>query len=280
MPPLPIPNTSRWLKWLTFPIIVVLAIQCYCPSPTRDYCSTPTWFKPKNTITNTHPPASANNTFPSSIAFRSTILDYGARVACWPSSGGVWIKHAVPLELDFLNLSRENNTRRPWRPKIRRKWQAFNEGWPRIEDMISEPDLIEEDVFCQKMRMIGADFWDMPADMNNIDLAHIGEHVRPQILSQLTFAWPDLSEDYYVTQGTWLVNLSVARVKYGVGIKGWNNVNSMDERCRVAEEIGALWCPDNEDLCLGMWCEQYPNHCDEAERVSRPAEFWWFGHDE
>lgn len=41
---------------------------------------------------------------------RSTILPWGAQVACWPSArDGVWIKHASPIELDFLNLSRSTD---------------------------------------------------------------------------------------------------------------------------------------------------------------------------
>jgi hypothetical protein len=273
MPLLQLWNTFRWLRWIIFPIFLALIFQRLF------LLSNPRWFETKDTNTNDGSTASFKNTPPPSTAFRSRILDYGARVACWPRSGGIWIKHALPLELDFLNLSRENNTRRPWPPITKRKWQAIHSDWPSIENSISEPDLFEEDVFCEKMRMIGAEYWDVPADMNNTGLAYVVEHVKPQISSQLAFAWPDLGEDFYVTQGAWMINLTVARTEYGPGMKGWNNVHSMEERCRVAKEIGALWCPIHEELCQGMWCAQYPDHCHEAERVSLPAEFWWFGRD-
>ncbi|KAH7377890.1 hypothetical protein BKA66DRAFT_380271, partial [Pyrenochaeta sp. MPI-SDFR-AT-0127] len=41
---------------------------------------------------------------------RSTISKHKARVACWPESGGIWIKHADLIELDFLGLDRFADT--------------------------------------------------------------------------------------------------------------------------------------------------------------------------
>ncbi|OAL46674.1 hypothetical protein IQ07DRAFT_477131, partial [Pyrenochaeta sp. DS3sAY3a] len=43
---------------------------------------------------------------------RSVVSIQKARVACWPSSGGIWIKHADLVDLDFLRLDRFVDTPR------------------------------------------------------------------------------------------------------------------------------------------------------------------------
>ncbi|KAH7380702.1 hypothetical protein BKA66DRAFT_419555, partial [Pyrenochaeta sp. MPI-SDFR-AT-0127] len=43
---------------------------------------------------------------------RSSLGKYGARVSCWPSTGGVWIKQADLVDLNFLELSRFTDTPR------------------------------------------------------------------------------------------------------------------------------------------------------------------------
>jgi hypothetical protein len=67
----------------------------------------------------------------------STITRYGARVACWPSNEQeIWIKHATPLELDYLGLQLFRDTQRLW-----------------------PANSTKEDLFCASMRRIGAEFW-------------------------------------------------------------------------------------------------------------------------
>lgn len=88
---------------------------------------------------------------------RSTIFKYDARVACWPSTGGIWIKHATPVDLDFLRLSRINDTDKP----LQRTYY-YTTTCPILDpDIYVPPPLAEEDFFCQKLRMLGADFWDL-----------------------------------------------------------------------------------------------------------------------
>ncbi|KAF2743495.1 hypothetical protein M011DRAFT_377348, partial [Sporormia fimetaria CBS 119925] len=43
---------------------------------------------------------------------RSQVLDHGSRVACWPSSGGVYIKYADVVDMLFLDLDRFHDTPR------------------------------------------------------------------------------------------------------------------------------------------------------------------------
>lgn len=266
-----------WLKYV-IAVIILLIVQLwiypfaryhYHHTLTREEPDIPACINaPAPTITPLH----------SSLASRSIILDYGARVACYPKSGGIWIKHAVPVELDFLALSRENNTKRPWPPIMKFNYEKYIGDWPPIHTNSHTEIVYEEDVFCEKLRMLGADFWDLPTHRLKAGPAYIEAYLKPQIRSVLGFAWLDGGDQYHKTHGAWLVNLAIARAEHGAGLKGWNNVNSMDDRFRIAREIGALYCPDQGKLCLEIWCAQYPDYCDEGERVLWPTDFWYFGY--
>ncbi|KAH8707179.1 hypothetical protein GQ44DRAFT_557501, partial [Phaeosphaeriaceae sp. PMI808] len=43
---------------------------------------------------------------------RSAVVEHGARVACWPSSGGIWIRHANLVDMSFLGVDRWLDTPR------------------------------------------------------------------------------------------------------------------------------------------------------------------------
>jgi hypothetical protein len=58
-------------------------------------------------------------------------------VACWPSSGGIWFGWAPAVLLEYLGLSRFDDSERS-----------------------SDPD--EEDAFCSKLRTIGAQHFSLP----------------------------------------------------------------------------------------------------------------------
>lgn len=59
------------------------------------------------------------------------------QVACWPSTGGVWIKHLSPVEMQYLGLDR-------------------------FADAERSADPAEEDTFCTKLRQLGASWWELP----------------------------------------------------------------------------------------------------------------------
>jgi hypothetical protein len=67
---------------------------------------------------------------------RSSLLEHRSRVACWPSTGGVWIKHALRPDLDFLGI--------PYNEDVDRLW-PYNS--------------MLEDEFCYKMRLVGSSFY-------------------------------------------------------------------------------------------------------------------------
>jgi hypothetical protein len=169
---------------------------------------------------------------------RSTIINYGARVACCLSSGeGVWIKHAIPLELDFLGLSRFKDTQRSF-------------------------DNNTEDAFCVKMRMIGAEFWSLPpSEAQDLKCSILEKCVEPQIRGHLGIAWAEGG-------GACLANLTEARKKWGPGLKGYNNAKLMDHRCDISQTLGGVYCFVDPKLCKAMWCHQYLDHCDEAGLLS------------
>lgn len=144
---------------------------------------------------------------PEPIA-RSIVSKHKARVACWPSSGGVWIKHADLVELDFLDLDRFADTP-----------QQFNQT--------------AEDEFCKRLKMIGAEWWKLPAPFE--ERGHLGEKqfacdtiedcFEPDINNRYLIAWPG-SEEYACF-------VSIARAEEQIEAKWITYYNSMtmQERC-------------------------------------------------
>jgi hypothetical protein len=189
---------------------------------------------------------------------RSALLPYGSRVACWPSTGGIWIKHAPPIEMDFLNLSAANDTERPLE-----KTYYYTTTCPITDpEVYAPPPLTEEDLFCQKMRMIGADFWDQSQigiELNGNPIEHV---IKPKYYNHLGVYWDVFSDDE-----PYIVNLTEARQKYDPGLKGYNTVKSFDDRLSVVEELGGFRCALNFEKCFWMWCSQYHEHCHEKDRI-------------
>jgi len=168
---------------------------------------------------------------------RSTITRYGARVACWPSNElGIWIKHATPLELDYLGLQRFRDTQRPW-----------------------PANTTEEDHFCAALRRTGAEFWQLPPSKSqDLSCWPLEDCVEPQIRGHLGLGWPPGG-------GSCLVNLTDAKKTWGSGLSGYYNAKDMDERCDRCSVLGGVWCPRDPEVCEALWCIQYPEHCDEAK---------------
>lgn len=150
---------------------------------------------------------------------RSTITKFGARVACWPSTGGIWIKHADPLEIDFLGLDRYKEVQR----------SSPHRG-------------AAEDAFCNQLRMVGAQWWDLPPTFESrqgpdkFACETLEDCFEPQITNDLAFGWPEDG------RGGCYVNLTKAEEKFGEGLKGYYNADLMDERCYVIQNLGGKWC--------------------------------------
>jgi hypothetical protein len=169
---------------------------------------------------------------------RSSLLRYGSHVACWPSTGGVWTNFALGPDLDFLVLPR----------------QDVNRTWPY--------DAQTEDVFCQKLRLIGASFYELPLALTTFDCGTLEECVLPSSRKEnLGFVW---REDGALA----ILNLTIIKREYGPGLGGWSNACDMEGRCRIANLRSRLyepWCHVNPDRCRSLWCAMYPNYCQEVD---------------
>ena len=206
------------------------------------------------------PKRSVDFNFSSIPTQRSTTTPNGARVACWPTTGGIWIKHALPIEVDFLYLSRTNDTARPI-PSILQITRPGNARWD-DPDVHFPPPVSDEDLFCEKMRMVGADFWELSSavELNGTPM----EYVRaPKYRNELGFwfGWPQA----YMQQA-YMVNLTEAFEKFGPNLKGYNNVSSIHDRLSPVKELGGISCDccDDYHRCSQMWCQQYPSNCQES----------------
>lgn len=180
---------------------------------------------------------------------RAALNRFGARVACWPSTGGIWIKHALPLDMSFLGLSLQFDT-------------------PRPEDL----DPVEEDAFCTKLRLIGAEFWANPPNLT--DCAPLEACVSPQIRGDLGIAW--VHGEAKGTGGAHVVNLTdaIVRRKIGPGMRGYFQAPDMDRRADISEYLGGVWCPREPAVCEKLWCTQYPDYCEEAKILMSDEAMW------
>lgn len=101
---------------------------------------------------------------------RSKLTRLGARVACWPSTGGIWIKHADPLDMDFLGLNRFVDT-----PK-----QHSREA---------------EDEFYTHVKMLSADFHHLLSRRKpGIACSTFETCFEPDIKNEFLLAWPGSSD--------------------------------------------------------------------------------------
>lgn len=155
---------------------------------------------------------------------RSSLLKYGSRVACWPSTGGVWIKHADLVDLNFLGLERQYDTPR-----------QFNQT--------------AEDEFCEQLRKVGAQWWRLPPSFE--DRKHLGadqftcatleECFEPEVKFGYLIAW---TED---ERAACFVSAEEAEKKSDAKLSIYNNAMDMDERCNGILVLGGKWCRCKEE---------------------------------
>jgi hypothetical protein len=110
------------------------------------------------------------------------------------------------------------------------------------------------------MRMIGADFWELPqSKLNGRPLEY---SVKSKYHNEMGVYWDvfDLDEPY-------IVNLTEARQTYGPGLKGYNNVRDYEDRRTIVKQLGGIWCGEYLERCTLLWCKQYPEHCHEKDRL-------------
>jgi hypothetical protein len=227
--------------------IAYLSHQPANPAPARDYYP---WTKSDGTPL----PYDAWFTNPPIPKMRSRLIRGGARVACWPSTGGIWLKQADLVDMDFLGLNRFADTP---------KQHTYNAH--------------AEDQFCTLMKMLGADFYKLPlrAEKRRPGIAceTLESCFEPDYKNNFLLAWPETSD------GVCFLDLESAKERGGEMMGGWYNAKSMDERCRVLE-IGATCeckkeCSHLQDLDWGfrgiecprevVWEESLGNYWEEPK---------------
>jgi hypothetical protein len=110
--------------------------------------------------------------------------------------------------------------------------------------------------------MIGADFWELPEVSSELKGGPTEHFLRLKYHNQLGFYW-----DIFAMDEPYIVNLTEARRTYGPGLKGFNNIRNFNDCLAIIMEISGLWCGDNLEQCTSMWCNQYPEHCHERDRL-------------
>jgi hypothetical protein len=110
--------------------------------------------------------------------------------------------------------------------------------------------------------MIGAEFWQLtPPESLDLRCSLLEKCVQPDIRGDLAFGWTPGG-------GACVVNLTAATLRWGMGLKGYFNVESIDRRCDISKTLGGVWYPQEPEVCEAMWCTQYPENCNEASLLS------------
>lgn len=176
---------------------------------------------------------------------RSAVIRYGARVACRPSSGGIWIKLADLVELDFLELDRWNDTPR-------------------------QSNQTREDEFCTLLEMIGAEWWELPPSAQqhrgNLRCATLETCFQPNIKFKHLIAWPETEKAACV------VPTERALARGEKAMLRYHNAMNMEERCEAIRSLGGKFCKCPE-ACREIkdmeWGPRHPgpDGCDDPPSI-------------
>ncbi|KAK1671226.1 hypothetical protein BDP55DRAFT_507629, partial [Colletotrichum godetiae] len=140
-------------------------------------------------------------------------LRSGTVVRGWPSHGGIFfLNDCLGVDLEFLRLDR-------FEPALRSEDQA------------------EEDAHCQRMRMLGAVWFESEHPYELEDYSNFGDYPITSRRSDHVIA------GYPATGGVWVLRtFEEDGLKIGLGrIK---NANDMEERCRVIQRLGGVFYED------------------------------------
>lgn len=168
-------------------------------------------------------------TDPRNERFRARFGSSGAYLEGLPACGGLYTLTPTGVELDFLGIDRFHSVERP-------------------TDGRGERGAAEEEAFCDKLRLLGAEW--IPNTY-----AQLKESTQEDIY--LMVGWEPLpgsslaevkAEDVSGC-GVWVLKVS-ERESYNKEIGMVRYARSMEERCRILERLGATFyknpkeCPD------------------------------------
>lgn len=149
---------------------------------------------------------------------------FGSRatlVRGFPSTGGIYLlDSADPVELDFLALDRFHETPRS-----------------------SSDDPAAEDRFCQRMRAIGAQWFESEWEADKQPPFKVKDGRRVGRM-ETWLGWPDEEGG---GGGVWVLEVEEFEgARKGVGGR-IRNAKSMEERCSFIERLGGVFYKDRED---------------------------------
>lgn len=145
----------------------------------------------------------------------------GASVRGWPSKGGLYTLYTcLTVELDFLGLDRFKKADRPQNTTS------------------AEAD---EEAHCKRMRQLGAKWWPSADD------EAMWWFQNPEESWELTkpvtyFGWP-------AQGGVWVLNTTIIGASQ-IGAGRIHIAITMDERCKIMEDLGAVYYAKPEDCPL------------------------------
>lgn len=151
----------------------------------------------------------------------------GASVRGWPSKGGLYTLYpCFTVELDFLGLDR-------FRPADRPQSSTSAAAAAAAE--------ADEEAHCRRMRQLGAEWWPSADDEARWSFEN------PEGSWELTkpvayFGWP-------ARGGVWVLSTTII----GASQMGAGRIHiavTMDERCKIMEDLGAVYYARPEDCPL------------------------------
>ncbi|KAM7198762.1 hypothetical protein V8F20_006077 [Naviculisporaceae sp. PSN 640] len=145
-------------------------------------------------------------------------ITIGAEVKCFPSSGGVYVHHCSPMELDFLDL-------------------------PRCDSVPPSSDPAVEDAFCARLQLLGAKWFP--------SIANKHEHDGEKIFKVRVPPGEDDIHFFGVTSegGLWVLAIDeLGGWEKGVG--RIENAANMEDKCKEIEKLGGVFYANPRDCPL------------------------------
>ena len=136
----------------------------------------------------------------------------------FPSKGGIYLlRDAGPVELGFLSLNRFRESPRSQKPA-------------------------EEDAFCQRMRGMGAQWFENEEEADKGSPLKVRDGKRVGRM-EVWLGWPE-------SGGVWVLEIEEFEgARKGVGGR-IRNAKSMEERCSFIEMLGGVFYSDRKDCHL------------------------------
>ncbi|KEF57472.1 uncharacterized protein A1O9_05389 [Exophiala aquamarina CBS 119918] len=143
----------------------------------------------------------------------------GSIVFGYPSTGGILVRSAGPVELLHLGLDRFKDAKR-------------------------SPNAEEEDEFCKRLGRIGPQWWATKAELMDAELGEGSDAAKKKLAKRVETGWPSSR------QGVWVLEYDLedrAHYELRTGASLLNNCLNMDERCKIIEDLGGTFYSNPDD---------------------------------